>query len=296
MKYKGQDLLCKLELLASGYAEEELEELKNSKLLQKYHENEDLSSLLRDEPFFCGIDIEPYIYLAGTEASQEVTVSDESVLAELLSGDSMEMRHAADAINEMADSEKQQFLNVVIPKLKEAVVVVRRNVAGALGEIGDTRAVEALIEALKDRDESVRKNTVEALGEIGDARAVEALIEALEYEAVVVRERAAWALGRIGDVSAVEALIEALNDRDESVREHAAWALISMGDMRAVEALIEALEYEAVVVRERAAWALGRIGDVGAVKALKNALLKDRDESVRMAATRALKQIKAKQN
>jgi predicted KAP-like P-loop ATPase len=87
VKYEDEDLLCKLERLAKGDSDEELEgELKNSELMRKYHEDEDLSSLLRDEPFFCGIDIEPYIYLSGTEASQEVAASDESTQDELLSG------------------------------------------------------------------------------------------------------------------------------------------------------------------------------------------------------------------
>lgn len=166
VKYKDEDLLCKLERLASGYAEEELEELENSPLLKEYHKNVDLSSLLRDEPFFCGIDIEPYIYLSGTEAPQEVMVFDESVLEELLSGDSVKMGHAADAINEMPDSEKQQFLNVVIPKLKDEDKYVRMIAASALGRIGDARAVEVLEEALKDRNESVRGYAARALGKI----------------------------------------------------------------------------------------------------------------------------------
>ena len=66
VKYREQDFLCKLERLAKEEADEELrKELEGSEPLQKYYKNEDLKSLLKDEPFFCGIDIEPYIYLSG---------------------------------------------------------------------------------------------------------------------------------------------------------------------------------------------------------------------------------------
>jgi hypothetical protein len=234
VKYKHQNILCKLERLAKGESDEELvEELKKSPhfekspLLQKYHENEDLSSLLRDEPFFCGIDIEPYIYLSGTEAAQEVAASDESILDELLSEDYLKREHAADAINKMPDSEKQQFLKSVISKLKDGAWRVRKNAAEALGRIGDSKAVKALVEVLKDGHEYVRENAAEALGRIGDSKAVEALIRALkdEEEVVVVRGKAARALGAIGDAGAVGALEVALKDESEDVRKNAAEAL-----------------------------------------------------------------------
>jgi hypothetical protein len=156
MKYKDEYLLCKLERLARGDSDEELEgELESSPLLKKYHEDGDLGSVLRDEPFFCGVDIEPYIYLSGTEASQEVTAYGESVLRELLSGDSVKMGHAANVINKLPDLEKQKFLDVVISKLEERTWHMGGNAAMALGHIGGARAVEALIEALEYENEYV---------------------------------------------------------------------------------------------------------------------------------------------
>jgi HEAT repeat protein len=59
---------------------------------------------------------------------------------------------------------------------------IREAAAGALGDIGDKRAVEPLIGALSDDKTWVRRSAVEALGEIGDSRAVEPLIKALEDE------------------------------------------------------------------------------------------------------------------
>lgn len=225
MKYKDQDLICKLERLARGDSDEELEgELKNSELLRKYHENEDLNILLRDD-FFCGIDIEPYIYLSGAEASEEVTASDESIVNGLLSGDPMKVGHAANMINEMPDSEKQRFLNDVVSKLKDEDANVRANVVDVLGMIGGVRAVEALKEALKDDNDDVRGVAALSLGTIRDPRAVEALKEALKDVDVGVRKCVVNALGAIGDSRAVEALKEMLNDEDEDVRRFAAQAL-----------------------------------------------------------------------
>ena len=292
VKYKHQDILCKLERLARGDSDEKLEEeLENSELLRKYHKNEDLSHLLRDEPVSCGIDIEPYIYLSGTEASREVAASDESILDELLSGDSVKMHHAVVTIDEMPDSEKRRFLKYVISKLKDGTWRVRENAAWALGVLDDARAVAALENALKDEDASVRVNAAEALGQIGGARAVEALMGVLKDVDWRVRMNAAVALGQIGDVRAVEALMATLKDETADVRMNAARALGEIGDVRAVEALIGALKYEDIDVRMAAAEALGRIGDSRAVEALEEALNGGVYVYLRMAAAEALGRI-----
>jgi HEAT repeat protein len=291
VKYKDQDLLCKLERLAKGDSDEELEgELKNSELMRKYHEDEDLSSLLRYEPFFCGIDIEPYIYLSGTEASQEITVSDESVLDELLSADSVKINNAVYAVNRMPDSEKQRLSNAIISKLKDEATSVRRNAAQALGAIGNSRVVRVLEEGSKDETTSVRRNAAEALGNIGGAGAVEALKEALKDEDTYVRGDAARALGAIGDAGAVESLRGALKDEAASVRRSVAVALGRISDAGAVEELKDVLKDEDALVRGFAAQALGAIGDPRAVEALKEAL-KDGDASVRRGAAGALGRI-----
>jgi len=52
---------------------------------------------------------------------------------------------------------------------------VGRIVAHILGEIGDKKAVQPLIEALEDEDIGVRCNAAIALGDIGSDKAVTAL-------------------------------------------------------------------------------------------------------------------------
>jgi HEAT repeat protein len=198
--------------------------------------------------------------------------------------------------------------------LKRESRVLRAGVARALGKIGDSRAVEALIEALKDEDSDVRKNVAWALGKIGDARAVEALIEALKDEDSDVRRSVAWALDGIGwkpgndeervlyyiakrdwgrcvkmGSFAVEFLIERLKDKNSDVRIRVAEALGKIGDARAVEALIETLKDEDRGVRENSIGALVEIAkkDLDLVDKLIKAL-RDEDSYVRGGIAKVL--------
>jgi hypothetical protein len=115
----------------------------------------------------------------------------------------------------------------------------------------DARAVEPLIALLKDESEthSARFRAAEALGELGDRRAVEALIDVLENfregDSVYsvgqgVRTEAAVALGKLGDPRAFDPLIEALEDDSLYVRVAAAEGLGLLGDPRAVRPLLVA--------------------------------------------------------
>ena len=58
------------------------------------------------------------------------------------------------------------------------------NVAVALGNSGDPRAVPALVQQLDDDDELVRGHVAWALGELGGQRAEKALRDRLEAEEV----------------------------------------------------------------------------------------------------------------
>lgn len=110
--------------------------------------------------------------------------------------------------------------------LKDSDSEVRASAAIDLGEIGDSRAVDSLIQALKDdKDSYVRNKAAEALGKIGDAQAVDPLIKALKDKEWMVRSGAAWALGKIGDARAFDPLTAAQKDEDPRVQAEAAKAL-----------------------------------------------------------------------
>ncbi|MBA7684037.1 hypothetical protein ES703_92426 [subsurface metagenome] len=103
----------------------------------------------------------------------------------------------------------------------------KEDAAIALGIIGDSRAVEPLIEYLEhSEDDHLRCDIVTALGRIGDKKATPALIEALLNDSYRhTRCEAARALGEIGDKRAIPALEKALKDEYYHTRWRAAKAL-----------------------------------------------------------------------
>lgn len=191
-------------------------------------------------------------------------------------------------------------------------IEVREQAAEALGNIGDTAAIQPLASALADGT-GVRKRAIVSLGNIDDPRAarhlvriltkncsrdrnevikaivklentaVEPLIEALGEESEYLRISAAL-LGKIGNKKAVEPLIDTMyKTKDHFARTEAAKALGNIGDARAVEPLIRALGDEWRGMRCSAARALGNIGDNRAVEPLTERL-GDADPEVRSSA------------
>jgi phycocyanobilin lyase alpha subunit len=83
--------------------------------------------------------------------------------------------------------------------------------------VNDPSVVDSLIEALRDESDRteaggypLRRNAARALGKLGDSRAVEPLIECLECPDYYVREAATQALEMLGDGRAIPALITLL--------------------------------------------------------------------------------------
>lgn len=189
----------------------------------------------------------------------------------------------------------------LIADLDDEDLVVRMNAVETLGEIGDVRAVEPLIDALKDWN--LQDEATLALKRLGSV-AAESVISALEGKDAAVRACAAQILGhmlqegtvdvalarRLEEARVIELLIVAVEDEDADVRTWATWALGVSQDARAVEPLIAALKDEDVVVRKQAAFHLGWQGDARAVDPLVAALL-DEDSTVRHKAAESLVQI-----
>jgi HEAT repeat protein/beta-lactamase regulating signal transducer with metallopeptidase domain len=171
---------------------------------------------------------------------------------------------------------------------------VRKAAAWALGELENSTAVPALSTALRrDRNIEVRRNAAWALGQIEDAGAVDALGAALSDPDEDLKNKAVWALGQIEDAKAVPFLVPLLRDRDPDVRAQTAWALGQIESKDAVEGLSRAVTDTNTHVRSQVAWALGQIEDASSVPALKT-LLKDADPDVRQQAAWALGQVESK--
>jgi len=197
----------------------------------------------------------------------------------------------------------------------------REQAAKALGEIGNSSAIPALLAAIENTpevpksnwDEITRKVFAKAIGQIGQP-AVDPLVATLKSPSALMRLHAAQALGYAGDPRATKPLIEALNDSKEGVRGAAAEALGRIGDQSAIEPLVSALNDEnwhvrelavgslqkglewkpstdeeklAVLYADRDFYSLKRRGDPGA-KLLIKALLTDGFFSVRETAAKAL--------
>jgi len=129
--------------------------------------------------------------------------------------------------------------------------------AKLLGDIGDPRAVDALVRGLEEGRWS--QVEVQALGRIGGPRAVDALLRLLKHEDKDARWEAVQALGRARDPRAVLPLVQALKDKDYHVQVRAAASLGEVGDPRAVDALLVTFKAESGNLQRAAANALCKI-------------------------------------
>jgi HEAT repeat protein len=157
---------------------------------------------------------------------------------------------------------KADFMTAVFCNLlKDDNERLRYEVVNALGEMGNSRAVEPLIRvSLEDKDEDVRRAAVRALGKIGSTAAVEALIALIKNDDFMAWQ-AAQALGKISDLCAVESLL----------------ALLQAGNSSVIGVNTEAANqsfWRMNILRVNIAYCIGEIGDKSAIPALENALRK----------------------
>lgn len=186
--------------------------------------------------------------------------------------------------------------------------------ASALGKLGGSQALHALLKTLGSGDSGPRMESAFALGRFNDAEAVDALRRTLakDDEEPGVRWAAASSLGKIASGRAAKELLAVLRSEDASIRWTAAEALWNI-DREQVVAGLEAMvnngsspAHSAVAFamgrsdelieiltgtenslddRARAASALGTLKAVGAVDHLFDALLGEQIELRRSASS-----------
>jgi HEAT repeat protein len=164
-------------------------------------------------------------------------------------------------MKERRNKKMKRYLIIILLIVSIAVVfltseTVRSKTKDELGVV-----IDSIVKVLKYGSMTEKTDAVAALGMIGDSRAVEPLIEFLKYgKRDHLRSKIVEALGRIGDKKATPALIEALlNDSYCHTRYEAAEALGIIGDKRAIPALEKALKDEYYHTRWRAAEALKKL-------------------------------------
>jgi HEAT repeat protein len=155
---------------------------------------------------------------------------------------------------------------------------LRRQAAEGLGRLRDPRGVEPLLQALSDPDAILQMKAIDALGEIGDERAVSALIPFLGEEGETdfggelgrteggrFCDHAARALRRLGQGGLTEAFSQILEGNQEALE-------TLTGEHRAavVQGLIRALDSPSVRRAVHAAGALAALGAVEALPALRS--------------------------
>ena len=159
------------------------------------------------------------------------------------------------AIKKTADADKVIFKRGELGGIKLVVI-------DALGQIGDLRALEPLLNSLESDDKWIRRAAATALEGMNDKRIIEPfmkhLLEKNEPD-VEVRRSSARALARMKPKVAIKVLAEALKDSSLGVRLDAGQALGRIGEP-AIGILIKALRDPDSRVRDSAVAALGNIG------------------------------------
>jgi HEAT repeat protein/beta-lactamase regulating signal transducer with metallopeptidase domain len=236
---------------------------------------------------------------AATHAAREVTGSTDTGAAEVEPVERVAIvapPASASTTSQGVAPPQARGSDTAVPALLSVVndesAAVRLAAVQALGQQGDPRAIDALVQALRnDTDTRVREAAAEALGEIHSPRAVPGLMAALGSEKdAAVRAKIAWALGEIDDPRALEALGRAVRDPEARVRREVVWALGELESPAAVPMLIPALRDSDAETRQRAAEALGHLESPDAIDAL-SAATKDAEAEVRRHAVSALGEI-----
>jgi HEAT repeat protein len=157
-----------------------------------------------------------------------------------------------------------------VPALSEVIrgndADAAREAATSLGLTKEPAAVEPLIEAIRNADgyfhSVVRAAAATSLAQLGDVRAVDALISAINDPMAEASAEAVRALATLGDARAVKPLIEAASNKDgyflQVVRRAAVTALGKLGGTEAIAELkrVAADTYEDAVIRSAAESAL----------------------------------------
>jgi HEAT repeat protein len=205
------------------------------------------------------------------------------LIAALGSQDKSVRQHAISSLGGVPHSEAVKPL---VTLLKDGDDDARLSAAKALWQIRYARAVEPLALALKDESSEVRKTAAAALGTFSDKRAEGLLLTLLDHADLDVRKSAITALGGIKSERAIQPLLKAV--KDVSLSRVATTALACIADA-AIAPLIAALRGDDRWAREAAEEALGMIGEPAIIP--MTTVLSDREESVRLAAVRVLREI-----
>ena len=170
-----------------------------------------------------------------------IAFEDEAAVYQVLPLLSDRRVHVRNMAREILDKIGKYGIDLFQPHVKDKDEDVRKMIADILGSIHGLEPKKMLIEMLKDPCSNVRSSAAEGLGRVGDSSAVEALIDLLNDEDWVVLF-AAGALGRIRDRRAIRPLIRLVNSGKTELQIAAIEAIAQVGGEEAVDSLMEAID------------------------------------------------------
>jgi len=143
--------------------------------------------------------------------------------------------------------------------------------ARALGRLGDSKAIPALLSIAQTPQDELRITVFEALAKLRASEAVPAARKALSDTNQRVRRWAGVLLKEVGAREALPELRQALSDPDPGVRLQAAQAIEKMQDQESIEKLRETLQQETnKEVREAISKAIEKLSSSPEQKAKSN--------------------------
>ena len=218
------------------------------------------------------------------EVSESLLDGDDVTTAEAEQSEEQGEEQAEEEEPEFEEEKVKDEIDIQIDLLQDKDWVVRREAVVTLGEMGDERCVEPIVNALRDGDWQVREAAVEAIAGVGSP-AVELLIRYIrDWES---RKYVIQAMGKVNDERVLDPLVSMLHN--DEFKDDATRALVALGKP-AVPKLIAALSDKEEFVRKQAILALGEIKDSEAVDPLI-ALLHDQDWFTRLTAAAALEKV-----
>lgn len=118
----------------------------------------------------------------------------------------------------------------------------RQYLAQVLGLVGGPEAIAALTSALDSTDSETVIHSMIALGRIGDTASIPAIMRLSKSEDRGLRQTGIFVLGNFDSPLALERCSEALNDADPLVQWNAAFGLARHGDARSIPVLEKLLD------------------------------------------------------
>jgi HEAT repeat protein len=145
-------------------------------------------------------------------------------------------------------------------------------VAGALAMIGDRRAYAPLLDLLGHDDGAIRRAVISALNSLGHPDMAADIVRLCRVPQPLVRESAVRVAGYIGFPECAESILACCHDDSTNVRRAAVEVLSALEDDRGLVALAAALADDEPGVRAAAARALGQMAGADAWPLLQKAL------------------------